>query len=115
MTREQILDRYKGFVYNLSTHEGGKANSFLLHMILGIVTEAGELADAVKHVVGYNQMLDQKNVKEEMGDLLFYMQGVCNFYGWEINELMVENMEKLNERYPSGWTQKDAIDRKDKK
>lgn len=115
MTREQVLDRYKGFVYNLTQHELGEIHPHLLHMVLGVVTEAGELADAVKQMIGYRRIFDGVNAKEEIGDLLFYVQGMCNFMGWEITDIMKENMYKLNKRYPDGFTEKDAIERKDKK
>ena len=33
---------------------------------------------------------------------------ICNFYGWEIEDLFIENMDKLKKRFPDGFTEKDA-------
>jgi len=33
---------------------------------------------------------------------------ICNFYGWDIEDIFKENMEKLRKRYPNGFTEKDA-------
>jgi len=111
----RILDSYKGFVYNLTSHELGEIHPHILHMVLGVVTEAGELADVVKKMVGYRQLFDGVNAKEEVGDILFYLQGLCNFMGWELTEIIEENIDKLRKRYPDGYSHKDAKDRKDKK
>lgn len=43
----------------------------LIHAILGIAGETGELTDVVKKHILYNKPLDVVNVKEECGDLLF--------------------------------------------
>ena len=70
--------------------------------------------DAVaKHII-YERPLDEANVKEEIGDALFYLQGLCNELGWTLEECIQENMEKLTRRYPQGYTNKDAQARADK-
>lgn len=43
----------------------------LLHMALGVAGEVGELIQAV-----HNE--DERNVKEEIGDLYFFLQGLAN-------------------------------------
>src|SRR5437764_1204166 len=47
--------------------------SDLLHAILGISGEAGELVDAFKKELIYGKTLDIENLKEEAGDILWYM------------------------------------------
>jgi NTP pyrophosphatase (non-canonical NTP hydrolase) len=87
----------------------------LLHMILGIAGEAGELVDAVKKHVIYDKDLDLDNVIEELGDLEFYLEGFRDALGLERQFIVKYNMIKLTERYPVGYSNKDAIERKDKK
>jgi NTP pyrophosphatase (non-canonical NTP hydrolase) len=84
-------------------------------MILGIAGEAGELVDAVKKHVIYDKDLDLDNVIEELGDLEFYLEGFRDALGLDRSHIISYNMEKLTERYPISYSNKDAIERKDKK
>lgn len=86
----------------------------MLHMAVGISGEAGELLDAIKKVWIYEKAPDQVNIAEELGDLLFYIQGFANIYGWTVEELMTLNRAKLEKRYPSGYSNEAAQERADK-
>ena len=90
-----------------------KAN--LLHIGLGIVGEAGELADAIKKHCAYGNDLDVENVLEELGDLEFYMQALRNAIMVNRDSIIFQNVNKLNKRYEKGYSDKEAIDRNDKK
>lgn len=74
----------------------------LMHMALGVAGEAGELVDAIKKRTIYEKPLDVENVKEELGDLLFYMQGIVNAVGLNWDDIVAHNRDKLLKRYPSG-------------
>lgn len=96
----------------------------LMHAVMGIAGEAGELLDAIKKLVIYNKPLGEKeleNIIEELGDLEFYMQQLRN------NKLVLTtrlatlaaNYHKLANkktgRYASGsYSDKQAQDRLDK-
>jgi len=87
-----------------------------LHMAIGISGEAGELLDAVKKAVIYRKNLDVANVKEECGDLLFYITGILDSIGMDLDQVIAENMEKLSKRYGSlSYSNNQAIQRMDKK
>ena len=49
-----------------------KVNERILHGILGIVDEAGELIKLVKDRIYYNKPDNMTNLKEELGDLWWY-------------------------------------------
>jgi len=107
--------KYHKFVDKLMSHERSKEELRILHSILAINSEAGELANAYIKKLGYNQRLDLKNVEEELGDILFFIQDLCSCYGWSIGGLIARNMDKLEKRYPGGvWTPKAAKQRADK-
>lgn len=72
----------------------------LLHAILGIVSEAGELADAIKKHTMYAQPLDIANVVEELGDLEFFMEMLRQRLGLQRETTLTGNIEKLEKRYP---------------
>ena len=87
----------------------------MLHMAVGISGEAGELLDAIKKHAIYQKELDFANVKEEAGDILFYLTGLLNDVGITLNECIEANREKLSKRYPNKcYSNADAIKRADK-
>lgn len=109
-------DMYKKFVDDLFqfpksiTPEQGR----LLHAIIGIAGEAGELLDTLKRHVMYKEELDVSNIKEEAGDILFYLEALLNTFNWTLDEVRDENIQKLTKRYPSGFSYEDALRKRDK-
>lgn len=77
-------------------------DAHILHMAVGVSGESGELLDAIKKAVIYRKPLDTDNVREEIGDCLFYLQGLCNAIGYSLDQAVQDNMDKLNKRYSSG-------------
>ncbi len=74
---------------------------------LGIAGEAGDLAGCIKKTLFHGN--DQKaGIRENLGDTLWYMAMISNFYGWNLEEILQENIGKLAKRYPQGFTEKDA-------
>lgn len=86
----------------------------LEHAIIGLVSEVGEIADALKRHVFYGKELDIENLKEEAGDLFWYLAIYCNSLGLSMEEVMKANIDKLKHRYPEKFTERDALERKDK-
>jgi NTP pyrophosphatase (non-canonical NTP hydrolase) len=88
----------------------------LNHMIIGLCGEVGEIADCIKKYTMYQKNLDVDNLKEEIGDLLFYTFGILNELEISIFECMTQNQAKLAERYKSKtYSDQAAIERADKK
>ncbi len=71
----------------------------LIHMVMGICGEAGELLDAIKKFVIYKKPLDRENVVEELGDLEFYLEGLRQGLGVKREITLIHNLEKLAKRY----------------
>lgn len=86
----------------------------LLHAAIGICGEAGELLDAIKKHVIYGKPLDRVNVIEELGDIEFCLQMMRTTLRLGHHEIIEANVEKLKKRYPIGYTDRAAIERKDK-
>ena len=82
-----------------------------LHMILGMQTEVAEIADVYKKHIAYGRDLDLVNVKEEIGDLMFYVVNLCNTHNWDLRDIMKTNIDKLKARYPEKFTNENAINR----
>lgn len=81
-----------------------------LHAVIGIQGEAGELAAAVEKWLWYGQALDRVNVKEETGDLLWYIALLCNTLGFDLGEVMEANIAKLRKRFPEKYTDEKALE-----
>lgn len=105
---------YKQFVDNLKNDDLDCSDVVLIHAVFGIAGEAGELIDIVKKHMAYHKPVNVAHIKEEMGDLLHYFTYLTNKYGWTLEELMEENYQKLKIRYPDGYSDVDALARKDK-
>jgi NTP pyrophosphatase (non-canonical NTP hydrolase) len=80
-----------------------------IHMVLGMVTEVGELADVYKKHLAYKKPKDMVNVKEELGDLMWYIAGFCKINNINIHEVLQTNIDKLKARYPDKFTEEAAI------
>lgn len=105
---------YKIFVDNLKNDDLDCSDVVLIHAVFGIAGEAGELVGIVKKQMVYHKPVDENHIKEELGDLLHYMTYLMNKYGWTIKDLAQANMDKLKKRYPNGYSNEDALVRKDK-
>lgn len=82
-----------------------------IHMLLGMQTEIAELADVFKKKLAYGKPIDWVNVKEELGDLMFYIANFCTINGLDLEEIMETNINKLRARYPEKFTQENALKR----
>jgi NTP pyrophosphatase (non-canonical NTP hydrolase) len=83
----------------------------LLHATMGIVTEAGELMDAMKKHIIYGTPLDEVNLKEELGDLNWYEALMHDVLGSTFEEIQIKNIQKLRKRYASRFNSSEAVNR----
>lgn len=79
-----------------------------IHMVLGMVTEAGELADVYKKYIAYIKPIDYVNVKEELGDLLWYIANMCNILDLSLEDIFEINIAKLKARYGESFSEEKA-------
>jgi NTP pyrophosphatase (non-canonical NTP hydrolase) len=87
----------------------------VLHGAVGMCGESGEVIDKVKKVLIYGKEVDKKDLLNECGDVLWYMTILLHELGYNLEDAMKANVEKLEKRYPNGFNTKDAISRKDEK
>lgn len=89
---------YAQFVAALMKEMGSETLN-TLHAAVGIAGEAGELLDAVKKHWAYGKPLDLANVKEELGDMFFYMTALMIMHELTLNDVIYNNSLKLADRY----------------
>ena len=79
---------------------------------LGIAGEAGDVAGCIKKTFSHGD--DQKNgIRENLGDTMWYITMICNFFGWNIEDVLEDNIKKLEKRHPNGFSEEAA--KKDKR
>ena len=83
----------------------------LLHAAMGITTESGELMDAFKRKLFYGKELDVVNLKEEVGDMMWYVAILLRELDLDFHEILQLNIDKLRARYPDKFTEFDALNR----
>jgi NTP pyrophosphatase (non-canonical NTP hydrolase) len=82
-----------------------------LHYLLGMITEIGELLDIWKRNIAYKKDIDWINVKEELGDILWYFSNFLRINNIDFEEILNININKLKSRYPEKFTEENAINR----
>lgn len=121
MTLEQLLEAYgkfhsiventpgwldRGFTLVGCDGEGddapGKPHHWqrALHGAIGLVTESGEILDAFKkELYGKNKPLRPDNIREECGDVFFYLFLVMSAMQLDLRTILQDNVTKLANRY----------------
>lgn len=87
-------------------------NSMFLNGALGMCGESGEVADIIKKHTFQGHDLATDKIREEAGDVLWYIAIICEALDITIEELMDDNIRKLSARYPGGFSVDKSVNRK---
>ena len=71
---------------------------------LGLVGEAGEVAELVKKGIYHQHGINREAVKKELGDVLWYVAALATEFELSIEEIMKANIAKLRARFPDGYS-----------
>lgn len=72
------------------------------HALHGMVGEIGEIHGLYQKTYQGHEY-EEEHVKKEFGDLLWFIAEYCTANGWELEEIMQMNIDKLKKRYPEGF------------
>lgn len=67
------------------------------YLALGLVGEAGEVAEKMKKLIRDNN-LDNDLFKKELGDVFWYLVRLCQWVGANPSEIITSNVIKLRDR-----------------
>lgn len=87
----------------------------LANMVIGASCEFSEAGDSIKKYLFQGHELDKKHIEEELGDTMFYICNLATLLNISMENVLEQNVEKLNKRYKNGFSYKASIDRVDKK
>lgn len=84
----------------------------LYHSLHGMVGEIGEIHSLYQKVYqGHDLFCD--HLKKEVGDLFWFIAEYCTVMGWDMDEVMQLNIEKLIARYPEGFDTDKSLHRRE--
>lgn len=93
-------NEYQHLASRTSSEVGENELRRLEHSIIGILSEAGEIADTLKRHMFYKHELNRNNLLEEYGDLLWYVAEGLTALDADMEQVMELNIIKLRLRYP---------------
>lgn len=79
--------------------------ALLLTAGIGLAAESGEVAEIVKKMAFQGKPYNEDNRRHlmlELGDVIWYWVNACRALGLDPNEVIAENVRKLESRYPGG-------------
>jgi NTP pyrophosphatase (non-canonical NTP hydrolase) len=93
-------------VMNGAMQHGPNVNvSLLLTGALGMAAECGEFCEIPKKIFFQGKALNDEAVfhmKRELGDIMWYWINACRALKLDPNDVIAENVRKLESRYPGG-------------
>lgn len=101
-------ERLEGYIFDDLIDIGG-----ILNGCLGLAGETGELLDMIKKWIFHNKEFDIEHAKKELGDVCWYIAMIAQSFGWNLDEIMKMNIDKLKARYPEGFDTELSNHRKD--
>lgn len=127
MNNQIDLNKYKEFVAAVTSNESNDLQAFinnayklekqaaidniqlnfplLLTAAIGLASEGGEFSEIVKKMAFQGKPYNSDNrfhMFRELGDILWYWTNACRALGYDPNDVIAENVKKLEARYPGG-------------
>jgi len=114
------LNKYKDFVEKVTSQESNEVAALTHRMIeisenvnpallltasIGMASEGGEFSEIVKKCTFQGKPMNEETVfhmKRELGDIMWYWVNACRALNLDPNEVVAENVRKLESRYPGG-------------
>ncbi len=121
------LNRYQDFVEAVTSKQSNDTQSFyegitkieqdgarlgipvnfplLMTAAIGLSSEGGEFSEIVKKMAFQGKPYNEDNrfhMKRELGDIIWYWINACRALGYDPNDVITENVDKLKARYPGG-------------
>ena len=115
------LNDYQSFVYSVTSEPSKAIGEFaevtaelhemvniplLLTAAIGMSSENGEFSEIVKKCVFQGKEFNRKeryHMQRELGDILWYLANAATALGYNLDDIMFENIQKLEARYPNGF------------
>ena len=87
----------------------------LSNLCMGLAGESGEVIDYLKKCLYHEHKLYKQDLIKELGDVMWYLTNIATFFKIPMSVILEENIKKLEERYPEGFSVEKSINRKEYK
>ena len=104
------VDLYQEFTRTTIGYPRHKEGDYLT---AGLTGEIGELMSAAAkyHRGDYDVTEFRKRAKGELGDIIWFIARLCDYYHWSMSEVMLDNRNKLVDRKKRGKIKGDGDER----
>jgi NTP pyrophosphatase (non-canonical NTP hydrolase) len=122
MTNQIDLKKYEQFVQAVTSDASNSTDALVARMLeleqqeninvallatasTGLGSEGGEFQEIVKKMLFQGKPFNEENrfhMKRELGDIIWYWSNACRALNLDPNEVIAENVNKLQSRYPGG-------------
>lgn len=107
------FNEYQKHAFNMISEDGRK--DMLVNGALGLAGECGECCDIIKKYKFQQHELDKEHLKDELGDVLWYLAEMASALGITLEDVARFNLDKLHRRYHGEkWSRERDVHRKDK-
>ena len=116
------LNKYQDFVREVTSKESNYPDALidridqlnvtttinpalLLTAAMGLAAEGGEFVEIPKKIIFQGKPVNEENIfhmKRELGDIMWYWINACRALNLDPNDVIAENVKKLEARYPGG-------------
>jgi NTP pyrophosphatase (non-canonical NTP hydrolase) len=96
----QLIER----IQEINTHTTINP-ALLLTAAMGLAAEGGEFVEIPKKIIFQGKPVNEENIfhmKRELGDIMWYWINACRALNLDPNDVIAENVRKLESRYPGG-------------
>lgn len=84
----------------------------LYHGVFGLNSEAGEVAGLLQKMYQGHDV-DGEHLIKELGDCMWMIAEICTSKGFNLDDVMQTNIDKLKVRYPDGFEVERSLHRKE--
>ena len=121
MTNKIDLNKYQEFVQTVTSDASNNTGTFIARVLelqeqnlnvpllttagIGLASEGGEFNEIVKKMLFQGKPFNEDNryhMKRELGDIIWYWINACRALNLDPNDVIAENVKKLESRYPGG-------------
>ena len=97
---DELVDRIEDLNTNSTINP-----ALLLTAAMGLAAEGGEFVEIPKKIIFQGKPVNEENIfhmKRELGDIMWYWINACRALNLDPNDVIAENIRKLESRYPGG-------------
>lgn len=111
MKNDMTLNEYQSLA-SRTINKDMSCYEILMHSLHEIAAECGEIHGTFQKLY-QGHKLDENALMLEVGDLLWGIAELCTASGWMLEDVAQANIEKLERRYPDGFSEERSRNRQE--